>query len=216
MSKTFLFPAICAGALALSACTDPAAFEGEKTRKGALTGAVVGALTGIVAGDDAEAKRRGAATGAVLGAAIGAGIGYNLDQQAKELDRDLDGRIGVVNTGSELIVTMPQDILFAVDSAALSGGLQSDLRVLASSLNKYPESTIDVVGHTDNTGTAEYNQGLSLRRAQAVAVVLNNSGVSSGRMRAIGLGEDRPIATNQTESGRAQNRRVEIIIRPNS
>ncbi|MBT0959301.1 OmpA family protein [Alphaproteobacteria bacterium KMM 3653] len=213
--KTPFIPMICASALTLSACSDPEALSGEKTRNGALTGAVVGALAGVVAGDDAEAKRRGAVAGAVIGATIGGGIGYNLDQQAKELDRDLDGRIDVVNTGSELVVTMPQDILFGVDSAALRPDLTADLSTLAGSLNKYPESTVNVIGHTDNTGSADYNQGLSLRRAQAVAVVLSNSGVSSSRMRAIGAGEDQPIASNQTESGRAQNRRVEIIIRPN-
>ena len=107
-----------------------------------------------------------------------------------------------------------EDMLFAVDSASLNATLVRDIQSVGASLVKYPNSTIQVVGHTDNTGAAAYNKDLSLRRAGAVAHVLVGSGVPSSRIQSIGAGEDRPIASNLTPEGRAQNRRVEIIIRP--
>ncbi|MCO6383196.1 MAG: OmpA family protein [Vannielia sp.] len=189
---------------------------GPKTQNGALAGAAVGALAGVALGDDEESRRRGAVLGAAAGAAVGGAIGANLDKQARELDNNLDGRIKVVNTGDRLIVTMPQDILFATDSTALNATLQDDLYTLARSLNDYPNTTVQVVGHTDNTGSAAYNQDLSERRALAVRSVLLNGGVSSGRVQAFGRGESQPIASNQSTSGRAQNRRVEIVIIPNT
>jgi len=111
---------------------------------------------------------------------------------------------------------MPQDILFAVDSATLSGGLQNDLRAVAASLNRYPNTRVNVIGHTDNTGEAGYNLNLSQRRAQAVGSVLVSAGVTPARINAIGRGEDQPVASNLTPQGRQQNRRVEIIITPNN
>jgi outer membrane protein OmpA-like peptidoglycan-associated protein len=111
---------------------------------------------------------------------------------------------------------MPQDLLFATDSASVRPDLTYDLKTVAASLLKYPNSRIEVIGHTDNTGSAAYNQDLSQRRAVSVANVLRESGVPNGRMAAFGRGEDEPIATNLTAEGRAQNRRVEIIIRPAS
>lgn len=209
-----------AGLLALSACTDPSVQTNDpnrRTKEGAAIGAATGALVGVLTADNAKERRRGAVVGAVLGGAGGAVIGNQLDKQAAELQRDFDnGQIGVVNTGNELIVTMPQDILFEIDSSYVNPALQSDLRVLASSLNKYPDTTVDVIGHTDNTGEASYNQALSSRRANAVTDVLIGSGVASSRIRSYGRGEDAPIASNLTPEGRAQNRRVEIIIRPNA
>ena len=121
----------------------------------------------------------------------------------------------MTNTGSELIVNLPQDILFATDSASLRGDLTQDLQAVARSLLNYPNTTVQVVGHTDNTGSAAYNQDLSQRRAQSVASVLQANGVPGGRIVAFGRGEDQPIASNLSVAGRAQNRRVEIIIRPN-
>ncbi len=111
-------------------------------------------------------------------------------------------------------MTMPQDILFAVDSATLRSDLRMDLRTIAANLQRYPDSLIRVVGHTDNTGSAAYNQALSERRADAVAAELIGAGVSGRRVIAEGRGFSQPIASNATESGRAQNRRVEITIRP--
>lgn len=205
------------GLLALSACTDPAALGGDqnRTRDGALIGGAIGAITGIIVGDDAEERRRGAVIGGAIGAGVGAAIGNNLDRQAAELEASLQSdRVQIVNTGERLIVTMPQDLLFDVDSALVRADLRADLRTLAQSLQSYPDTTVDVIGHTDNTGEAGYNQDLSARRASSVAAVLNDAGVSRDRMRAFGRGEDEPIASNLTPEGRAQNRRVEIIIRP--
>jgi len=112
------------------------------------------------------------------------------------------------------VVTMPQDILFDTGSAKLRPRLRQSLRKLAANLKRHPNTTIRVLGHTDNTGSAGFNQNLSAKRARAVAGVLIRSGVQSSRIRAIGRGEDQPIATNQTAAGRHQNRRVEIVIRP--
>lgn len=207
-----------AGTIALAGCMDPGPEPrngNTRAQNGAMIGAGIGALLGATreSGND---RVKNAVVGAVVGGVVGAGVGSYLDQQAAELRRDLGNDVGIVNTGDELIVTMPQDILFATDSAQLRGTLQSDLRTLASSLNQYPDSTVDVIGHTDNVGDAGYNQDLSARRANSVASVLRSSGVASHRLRAYGRGENEPVATNLTREGRQQNRRVEIVIRPNS
>lgn len=206
---------------AVSAMAFVAACEGtnpnnnQKAEQGALIGAGIGALAGVLAGDTRRDRQRGAIVGATLGAGAGALIGNRLDQQEEELRQQLGGNVGITNNGNNLIVTLPQDILFATDSTAVSGALQSDLRTLAQSINRYSETTVNVVGHTDNVGDAAYNFDLSQRRAQAVSSVLINAGVSPSRIRSIGRGEDAPIATNLTGAGRQQNRRVEIVITPN-
>ncbi len=216
MKSTLLTAA--AATLALTACTPPTqqtAGPRQRTGEGALIGGLVGAVAGSALGSSEEERRRGAAIGAVVGAGVGAAIGYNLDQQAAELQRDFsNGRIQIINNGDHLVVRMPQDILFAVDSASVNPSLRSDLGVLAGRLQRYPGSTIQVVGHTDNTGSAAYNQDLSERRAGSVASILINNGVAPRRIRAFGRGEDAPIASNLTVEGRAQNRRVDITIRP--
>ena len=216
MSKCAL---VFAGAalVGLTACEDlnDPNNPNRNTQQGALIGAGIGAVVGAATGDNAQERRRNAVLGAAIGGGGGALIGRDLDRQEAELREQLGGNVGITNTGDRLIVTMPQDILFATDSARLSGGLQSDLVALARSLNRYPNTTVNVVGHTDNTGSASYNQDLSSRRAQAVSSVLINAGVSPSRIRSIGRGEDAPIASNLTAEGRQQNRRVEIIITPN-
>jgi len=213
----FSLTAATLAVLAVSGCemTDPNN-PNRNTQTGAATGAALGALVGIAAGDTVEERRRGAVLGALIGGGIGAIGGQQLDQQEAELRQQMGGQVGIVNTGSQLIVTLPQDILFATNSTSLTGSMQNDLYTLAGSLNRYPNTTVNVLGHTDNVGAAAYNLDLSQRRAQAVASVLINSGVSAARVRAIGIGEDRPIADNLTAQGRQQNRRVEIIITPNS
>ena len=161
--------------------------------------------------------KTGAVTGAIIGGAIGGAIGNQLDRQAQDLRRDIgNNNVKIVNTGRELIVTMPQDILFATDSASVRSDLQNDLYALADNLNDYPNTRVEVIGHTDNVGSAAYNQDLSQRRAASVGAVLRNGGVSGGRIVTYGRGESQPVASNQTAYGREQNRRVEIIIRPNT
>ena len=199
--------------LVLGACAQPGD-PNQRTKNGAIVGAAVGGLLGANSTDDNKLER--GIIGAAIGGAVGGAIGNELDKQAGELRRDLDSDIAVVNTGSELRVTMPQDLLFATDSASLRGDLVSDIRVLAANLGDYPNSTVFVVGHTDSTGDPGYNQNLSERRAAAVASVLRSEGVSSARLRTQGAGEAQPVASNNTAAGRAQNRRVEIIIRPNA
>lgn len=218
MFKLPILSIAAAGLVALSACTDTSTATNDpnqRTKEGALLGGLLGGVAGILAGDDAEERRRGAAIGAVVGAGVGAAIGYNLDQQAAELQASMDDRVQIINNGDHLVVRMPQEILFDIDSAAVKPGLRSDLQVLAQSLNNYPDSTVQVIGHTDNTGSASYNQDLSERRASSVAAVLIGSGVTAARIATFGMGEDQPIATNLTEEGRALNRRVDITIRPN-
>ncbi|WP_210529033.1 OmpA family protein [Rubellimicrobium arenae] len=206
---------MAASVLALAACQAPAPGQDvSQTRNGAAVGAGIGALAGALTGDNPEERVRNAAIGAAVLGAAGAGVGAVLDRQEAELRAEL-GSGTVTNTGNQLIVTLPQDILFGTDSASVSLQSQQDLRAVANSLNNYPNTTVNVVGHTDNTGDAAYNQDLSERRAQAVAQVLIGSGVSPARVNTIGRGEDAPIASNQTVAGRAQNRRVEIIITPN-
>lgn len=210
----FKKPLLLAGvaAIALTACAPNAS---NQTEIGAATGAVLGGLFGASRDGDNNALKT--AAGAAIGAAIGGAIGQQLEQQKAELDQSFaNNEIDVINTGSELIVRMPNAILFAVDSATLQPNLRSDLNVLASNLLRYPNSTIFVTGHTDNTGTAAYNQELSQRRAQAVSSVLIAGGVNPGRIVTTGRGEDQPIASNLSAEGRALNRRVDITIRPNS
>ncbi len=207
---------LVAGSFALSGCLDPGPEPkngNTRTQNGALIGAGLGALLGATreSGND---RVKNAVVGAAIGAGVGAIIGNQLDKQAAELRGSMSDDVKIVNTGDRLVVTMPQDILFDVDSTYVRPDLRSDLGKLAANLRKYPNTTVDVIGHTDNTGAASYNQNLSSRRASAVASVLMNSGVTPSRVRSYGRGEDEPIASNLTVEGRRQNRRVEIVIRP--
>ena len=206
------------GLLAITACAQPNASgtgEYSNAQRAAITGALVGGVFGGTRNGDEKLEK--AAAGAIIGGLIGGAIGNQLDKQAAELQRDIGTNgVSIVNTGKELIVTMPQDVLFATDSAALRQDLQRDLYTLAGSLNRYPDTTVDVVGHTDNTGDANYNQNLSQARANSVATVLVGAGVPRARINAYGRGEDVPLASNLTVDGRAKNRRVEFIIRPNT
>jgi outer membrane protein OmpA-like peptidoglycan-associated protein len=200
-----------ASALFLAGCEG----AGERQQSGAIMGGMVGGLLGAT-GDDEDGARN-AALGTAAGAMAGGMIGAMLDEQAEDLRSSLenDGII-VENTGEFLRVTMPGGLLFDSDSAAVEPLVQADLRAVARNLLEYPDSTVAVIGHTDDTGSPEYNQGLSERRAQAVRAVLVQQGVAPVRVRAIGRGETLPVASNSTPEGRQQNRRVEIIIRPNA
>ena len=208
-----------AAVFALGACTTGPLFDendpNRQAKQGALIGAGLGALTGRLAGgNDRGERNRATVAGALVGAAAGAAIGNQLDKQEAELRQSLGNRVSIRNTGDRLIVTMPQDILFATDSATLRPDLQADIRSVGQSLLAYPNTTVQVIGHTDNVGDASYNQNLSTRRAQSVAAVLRAEGVPSGRIQALGRGENQPVASNLTPEGRAQNRRVEIVILP--
>ena len=202
--------------LVLGACTDPALLDANddnrNAKQGALLGGLLGAGISAVTGGDAGDIAVATAAGAVAGGLIG----NELDKQEAELRAQLanDG-ITITNTGDRLIVSLPQDITFDTDSFTVRPSLRSDLGKVADNLVAYPDSTVQVIGHTDNVGDATYNLGLSQRRASAVADVLQSNGVTYDRLQTIGRGEGQPIASNLTPEGRAQNRRVEIIVIPN-
>ena len=199
-----------AGAVTLAGCTNP---DGTpyNTGTGAATGAVVGGLFGRAVSDN---KAAGTIIGGVIGGAIGGAIGADLDKQEAALRASMDNSVSIINTGSQLIVSLPESITFATNSAVVKSSLVSDLNTLARSMNSYPNTTIEVVGHTDNTGTSAYNQALSEQRARAVRGVLINT-VNPNRVVAYGVGETRPVASNASAEGRQANRRVEIFITPN-
>ncbi|RGP38419.1 OmpA family protein [Pseudotabrizicola alkalilacus] len=217
---TFKTPLLFSAAslLALTACVDPNAYPDNpnaRTQQGAIMGGLVGAAAGASGGGSDSFRK--AVVGGVIGAAAGGAIGATLDRQAAELRSSINNpNVTVTNNGDYLTVNLPQDLLFAVDSTALRPDLRSDLGSVAQSLIRYPNSRIEVIGHTDNTGSAAYNYDLSQRRASAVSSVLTQNGVPFNRITNIGRGFDQPIASNATPQGRAQNRRVEILIRPTS
>lgn len=202
---------IGAAAFVLAACAPDPNNHQNRTLAGAVTGAAVGGIVGAATGDGSA---RRAVAGAMIGGTTGALVGQQLDRQAEDLRRQLGSNVNIRNTGEELILTLPQDLLFAVDSATLRPDLQRDLRSIAANLVNYPRSDVIVIGHTDNTGSAAYNQSLSERRAASVAQVLRSEGVAANRIQTIGRGLSQPIASNATPEGRRQNRRVEIFIRP--
>ncbi|MDO5646853.1 OmpA family protein [Paracoccus sp. (in: a-proteobacteria)] len=204
------------GVLALTACADPNAAGGlSRTQQGVLAGAAAGAIYGATRDDDRSGRGRDAARGAIVGAAIGAVAGNVLDRQAQALQQSVTNpNIRIVNHGTHLQVVMPDGILFATDSAAVSGPAQNDLYQVARNLNQFPNSRVEVIGHTDNTGSAAHNMDLSQRRANSVMGILAAAGVAQNRLTATGRGLTQPVASNDTAQGRAQNRRVEIIIRP--
>jgi outer membrane protein OmpA-like peptidoglycan-associated protein len=203
-----------ASAIGLTACTTGPAPSNGQTR--AVNGAVVGGMLGAFLGSTSKDDRlKNTVIGGVFGSAVSAAIGATLDKQAADLRQSIgNSNISVTNAGDRLIVNMQQDVLFATGSAALRPDLTSDLRAVARNLMDYPASRIEVIGHTDNVGNAALNQDLSQRRAASVANVLVNNGVPAGRVATMGRGEDAPVASNLSDAGRAQNRRVEIIIRP--
>lgn len=203
--------ALVIGAVALVAGCQPDGTVGERTGAGAIIGAVGGAVAGALIGGD----RQGALIGAGIGAVAGAGIGAALDQQQRELEANLAGSgATVVNTGEELLVNLPAEVTFAFDSADIQPRFVEALTKAARTLASYEASTIDVIGHTDSVGSDRYNLDLSQRRADSVAGFLVRRGVAPGRVAAFGRGETQPIDTNETEAGRARNRRVELVITP--
>lgn len=212
IKTTSLFALV--GAMVLSACNDPSGASMNNTQQGALLGAGAGALAGALSRGDGN-RDEAALIGAVVGGAVGAGIGYSLDQQEADLRRDIGNEnVQITNTGDSLIVNLPQDLLFSTDSFAVRPDLQADLRMVAGNLQRYPDSTVQVLGHTDSDGEADYNQQLSEQRANAVASILMNAGVQPARFQISGRGENQPVASNLSEAGKAQNRRVELVILP--
>lgn len=183
----------------------------SNTEKGAAIGAGAGAVVGGAIGQATGNTARGAILGAIVGGTAGAIIGQRMDRQAAEMQQELpDARIERVGEG--ILVTFDSGILFDFDSATLRPEAREKLRRLAESLKKYPDTEVLIVGHTDSVGPEAYNQRLSERRAEAAASFLMQQGIRPSRIRTIGKGETEPIASNDTETGRQLNRRVEIAI----
>jgi outer membrane protein OmpA-like peptidoglycan-associated protein len=182
-----------------------------KTQTGAIIGAAGGAVAGGVIGKATGNTARGAIIGAAVGGAAGAIIGAQMDKQAKELQQNIPGAT-VERIGEGIAVTFASGLLYDFDSDVVKTESQKNLRTLAQSLEKYPGSDILIVGHTDQVGPASYNQGLSERRASAAANYLISQGVVRSRVSTRGMGETDPVASNDTEGGRARNRRVEVAI----
>ena len=197
-------------ALSVSACASL-----SKKEQGAMIGAGVGGAVGAVVGNQTGSTARGAIIGAAVGGTAGAIIGHQMDQQAKEIQQNIPGA-QVTRVGEGIQVTFASSMLYDFDSDVVLPTAAANLRNLAASLGKYPNTDVLIVGHTDATGSAEYNQGLSLRRATSAANYLIAQGVASTRVRTAGRGEMEPIATNDTEAGRQANRRVEIAIVANA
>ena len=211
---------ILAATLALSACTTTNPFTGQSqmsntaggTLIGAGGGAIAGAIVGAAVGGD---PRIGALIGAGVGGLSGAAIGSYMDQQEAELRAQLQGTgVSVTRVGDQIILNMPSNITFATDSATVQPQFNQTLVSVALVLKKFNKSIVDVYGHTDSTGSNAHNLELSQRRAVSVATVLSSQGIDQRRFFIEGKGSSNPIASNATEAGRAQNRRVEIQISP--
>ncbi|MEA3545990.1 MAG: OmpA family protein [Thermodesulfobacteriota bacterium] len=195
----------------------------ENTKKGAGIGALVGAVSGAIIGyqnDHSGGALRGALIGGAAGAALGAGAGAYMDKQQTEFEQQLaheraQHQIEIERQQNEILkVTMSSEVTFDFNSANIKSTFQFPLNKIATIMNRYPQTQIVVVGHTDDVGSNQYNLDLSLRRANAVADYLIMRGVAISRMGTEGHGEMEPIASNDTVTGRSQNRRVEIFVVP--
>lgn len=199
--------ALSIAALALSACQT----LNTNKERGAVIGATVGGAAGAVIGKHQGSTAKGAIIGATVGGVIGGVIGHQMDQQAKELEQSIPGAT-IERVGEGIQVTFASGLLFDFDSDVVKAEAANNLKNLAASLHKFPNSDLLIVGHTDSQGSDSYNQGLSERRARAAAMYLASQGVASARLRTLGLGETEPKASNDTEAGMQQNRRVEVAI----
>ena len=189
---------------------------GKGATYGTAGGAAAGALLGQAIGGNTKATLLGAAAGALIGGLTGTGVGYMMDKQEQDMRNALaqSEAIAVQREGNVLALTFRSDFTFAVNSSTIRPGLNNELARVAQVLNAYPQTTLTVAGHTDSTGSEEYNQTLSQKRAESVKNALVQRGVAAYRINAVGYGESQPVGDNETEFGRQQNRRVEVRINP--
>lgn len=214
---------VCAALLGVvigaSACStlDPYTRE-EKTshaQRQAVIGSAAGAAVGLITGDSSMERKKRALIGAGLGALAGAGVGNYMDRQELELRKELERTgVSVTRSGDHITLNMPGNITFATDSADLNAGFFDVLNSVGKVVNEFEQTVIEVAGHTDSTGSDQYNQQLSARRADAVAAYLRTRGVRTDRIITVGAGEAHPVATNDTPEGRQLNRRVELTLVP--
>ena len=214
--------AVAALSVLIGGCTSDSSSSGKRGMTNTETGAIIGAVSGAVIGAVAYKKNRtaGAIVGAVGGGLAGGAVGAYMDSQKKDLEKNLHKEI---QAGSARVEKMPNDVVritmtsqtaFDTDSTAIKPGFYSTMDKVADVVIRYGKTTLTIVGHTDNKGTAEYNQKLSEQRALSVAQYLESKDVNPLRLATLGKGETDPIASNDTESGRQANRRVEIYVEP--
>jgi outer membrane protein OmpA-like peptidoglycan-associated protein len=217
MVHRFLKVAVVAAALiAVAACETVNPYTREtqtsKAAKGAGIGAAAGAVVGLLTKGD---KLQNALIGAGVGALAGGGVGYYMDVQEAKLRQRLEGTgVSVTRMGDNITLNMPSNITFALNSSDLNAQFFNALDGVSMVLKEYDKTVVEVAGHTDSSGSDQYNQSLSERRAQAVAGYLSSHGVKTQRLITIGAGEGHPVASNDTEQGRSANRRVELTIVP--
>ena len=215
--KQILALALAAGLAAGCQTTDPYSGESKTSRStyGALIGAGAGAAIGMISGRDAKQRRERVLIGAGVGALSGGAVGAYQDRQENELRAQMkDSGVTVTRKGDDIVLNMPGNITFRTASADLNAQFYKVLDGVALVAKKYDKTILEVAGHTDNVGGEAYNKQLSQRRADSVAQYLETKGVAQARIMTAAGGEDHPIASNATETGRAQNRRVEVTIAP--
>lgn len=211
MRNQLMIATLASGMVLTGCATDPNTGQQRlnKTAIGTIAGALGGATISKATGGDNTGRD------AAIGAALGAGVGYYMERQAKQLEQQMSGTGVSVeqnpDTG-DIDLVMPGNITFAFDDATLSSSFKPTLSKLASTMNQYNQTTVTIAGHTDSRGDANYNQRLSRDRAYSVANYLTANGVASNRIKVVAYGESRPVAPNDTDYGRQQNRRVELTI----
>ena len=219
-SKLALVSVSIAALVGAAACTTTDPYRSGPVRNNTGTGVIAGALGGALLGyltntSDGEQGRKNALIGAGIGALAGGAVGNYMDRQQRALEAELSGTgVGVARQGDNLVLRMPSDVTFATNQSSIDPRFNAVLDDVARVLNEYDRSTIDIIGHADSAGTDEYNLDLSRRRASSVAGYLVSRNVLDDRIFVDGRGESQPIASNDTPAGKAQNRRVEIMIRP--
>lgn len=216
MKKTLIVGGLCFSMMI--GCAAPQTNTQKGAVYGAAGGAVAGAVAGQVIGRDTKGTLIGAAIGAAVGGVGGAAVGRMMDNQERAMrDAMAESEAAQISReGNMLAVTFKGDVTFDTDSDVVRLGLLSEIDRVAGVMRSYPDTYIRVEGHTDSVGSEEYNMGLSMRRANAVKILLVQRGITENRIEAVGFGEDLPVATNDTEAGRQKNRRVEIKIVPKS
>jgi outer membrane protein OmpA-like peptidoglycan-associated protein len=212
-------PLLVCGAGLLAACTtlDPYTREEQTSRaaRNAWIGAASGAVAGLITGDSSMERKKRALVGAGIGALAGGAAGAYMDRQEARLREELDRTgVSVTRIGDNITLNMPGNITFATDSADLNAGFFDVLNSVSMVVNEFDQTVIEVAGHTDSTGEDAYNQALSVRRADTVATYLSTRNVRGDRIIEVGMGEGRPVATNDTPDGRQANRRVELTLVP--
>ncbi len=203
----------------LIACTTTNPYTGEKQVSkaaiGAGAGAAAGAVVGLVSGDDSRERRKRALIGAGVGALAGGAVGYYMDVQEAKLRQKLAGTgVSVTRDGDNIILNMPGNVTFAVNSADINGDFFSVLDSVTLVIDEFDKTLVEVMGHTDSTGSEDYNQALSERRANAVSKYFQSRDIQSVRLATYGYGEAYPVASNDDPAGRTLNRRVEIALVP--